>query len=64
MKKGIFSNLCSLLEMWMTGEPLKQGKFLKNIKGKLCVDKGYIGQTLFENLSLMVYSWSLKLKTI
>ena len=23
-------------------EPLKQGKFLENIKGKLCADKGYI----------------------
>ena len=33
-------------------EPLKQGKFLENIKGKLCADKGYIGQTLFENLFL------------
>ena len=33
-------------------EPLKQTKFLKNIKGKLCADKGYIGQTLFENLFL------------
>lgn len=31
-------------------EPLKQTKFLKNIKGKLCADKGYIGQALFENL--------------
>jgi hypothetical protein len=31
-------------------EPLKQGRFLENIKGKLCADKGYIGQTLFENL--------------
>lgn len=30
-------------------EPLKQGKFVENIK-KLCADKGYIGQTLFENL--------------
>lgn len=30
-------------------EPLKQGKFMKNIKGKLCADKGYIGQALFEN---------------
>ena len=33
-------------------EPLKLGKFLKNIKGKLCADKGYIGQALFENLFL------------
>lgn len=31
-------------------EPLRQENFLKNIKGKLCVDKGYIGQALFENL--------------
>lgn len=31
-------------------EPLKQGKFLESIKGKLCSDKGYIGQDLFENL--------------
>lgn len=31
-------------------EPLKQGRFLENIKGKLCTDKGYIGQTQFENL--------------
>ena len=30
-------------------EPLKQGEFLENIKGKLCADKGYIGQALFEN---------------
>ena len=30
-------------------EPLKQGRFLENIKGKLCADKGYIGQALFEN---------------
>ena len=33
-------------------EPLRQEKFLKNIKGKLCADKGYIGQALFENLFL------------
>ena len=33
-------------------EPLKQGKFLENIKGKLCADKEYIGQALFENLFL------------
>ena len=33
-------------------EPLKQGNFLKDIKGKLCADKGYIGQALFENLFL------------
>ena len=28
-------------------EPLKQSKFLENIQGKLCVDKGYIEQNLF-----------------
>ena len=28
------------------------GRFLENIKGKLCADKGYIGQGLFENLFL------------
>lgn len=33
-------------------EPLKQWNFLKNIKGKLCADKGYIGHALFENLFL------------
>ena len=33
-------------------ELLKGGRFLQNIKGKLCVDKGYIGQTLFEKLFL------------
>ena len=33
-------------------EPLKQGSFLNNIKGKLCADKGYIGKTLFETLFL------------
>ena len=33
-------------------EPLKQTKFLKNIKGKLCADKRYIEQNLFGNLFL------------
>lgn len=33
-------------------EPLKQGNFLRDIKGKLCAGKGYIGQALFENLFL------------
>ena len=33
-------------------EPLKKETYLKNIKGKLCADKGYIGQALFENLFL------------
>ena len=31
-------------------EPLKDGVLLKNIKGKLFGDKGYIGKALFENL--------------
>ena len=31
-------------------QPLKQGSFLNNIKGKLCADKGYIGQYLFDTL--------------
>lgn len=31
-------------------KPLKQERFLKNIKGKLCADRGCIGQTLFETL--------------
>ena len=31
-------------------EPLKDGKFLSNIYGKLFADKGYIGQKLFEQL--------------
>lgn len=33
-------------------EPLKQGKFLDGVKRKLCADKGYIGQALFENFFL------------
>ena len=33
-------------------EPLKQGNFLNNVKGKLCADKGYIGKSLFETLFL------------
>lgn len=33
-------------------EPVKTGDFLRDIKGKLCADKGYIGQALFENLFL------------
>lgn len=39
-------------------EPLKQGDFLVNIKGKLCTDKEYIGQAFSEISSLMVYSFS------
>ncbi len=33
-------------------EPLKQRKYLENITGKPCADKGHIGQALFENLFL------------
>ena len=33
-------------------ELLKQGKLVESIKGRLCADKGYIGQALFENLFL------------
>ena len=43
-------------------EPLKQGKLLKNIKGKLCADKGYIGQELFENLFLNGIQLVIKIK--
>lgn len=43
-------------------KPLKQGKFLENIKGKLCADKGYIGQALFENLFLNGIQLGIKVK--
>ena len=33
-------------------KPLKEGRFLENIKGKLCADKGYIGWVSFESLFL------------
>lgn len=33
-------------------KPLKLGRFLENIKGKLCADKGYIGWVSFESLFL------------
>lgn len=33
-------------------ESLKRSKFSEDIKGKLCTDKGYIGQALSENLFL------------
>lgn len=44
-------------------KPLKQGKFLENIKGKLCTDKGYIVRLCLRTFSLVVHGWSLKLKT-
>ena len=43
-------------------EPLKQGKFMENNKGKLCADKGYIGQALFENLFLNGIQLVIKVK--
>lgn len=43
-------------------EPLKQGKFLKNIKGKLYTDKGYIDQDLFKNLFLNDIQFVTKVK--
>ena len=48
--KGEFLNFIFTSGNMDEREPLKQGKFLENIKEKLCVDKGYIGQALFENL--------------
>ncbi len=45
-------------------EPLKQGKLLENIKEKLCADKGYIGQALFENLFLNGIQFVTKVKKI
>ena len=32
------------------GEGLKEGKLVEKIKGKVCGDKGYIGEGLFENV--------------
>ncbi len=43
-------------------EPLKQGKFVGNINGKLCADKGYIGQALFENIFLNGIQFVTKVK--
>ena len=36
-------------------EPLKQGKFLENIKGKLCADKGNIRQVCLKISFLTVF---------
>ena len=36
----------------MTVSHWNNDKFLSNIKGKLCTDKGYIGQALLESLFL------------
>ena len=52
MTKERSSISCSRLETWMTGNRWNRVGFWKNIKGKLCADKGYIGQVLFENLFL------------
>lgn len=43
-------------------EPLKQNGFVEKIKGKLCGDKGYIGQALFENLFMNGIQLVTKLK--
>ena len=45
-------------------EPLKRTRFLKNVKGELYADKGYIGQTLFENLFTGGVQLITKVKTI
>ena len=45
-------------------EPLKQGEFLENIKGKLCETKDILVRLCLRTLFLMAYSLSLKLKTI
>ena len=45
-------------------EPLKQGKFLENIKGKLCETKNILVRLCLRTFFLMAYSLSLKLKTI
>ena len=45
-------------------EPLKQGKFLENIKGKLCETKDILVRLCLRTFFLMAYSLSLKLKTI
>ena len=43
-------------------KPLKQCKFLEDIKGKLCTAKEYICQALFENLFLNVIQLVTKVK--
>ena len=45
-------------------EPLKQGEFLENIKGKLCETKDILVRLCLRTFFLMAYSLSLKLKTI
>ena len=50
--KGEILNFMFMLGNVDDRESFKQGKFLEAIKGKLCADKGYIGQALFENLFL------------
>lgn len=46
------STSCLHLKMWMIGNLCKKSSFLENIKGKLCADKGYIEQALFEEFRL------------
>ena len=50
--KGRILKFIFTLENVDDREPLKQGKFLENIKDKLCIGKVYIGQALFENFFL------------
>ena len=45
-------------------EPLKQGEFLENIKGKLCETKDILVRLCLRTFSLMAYSLSLKFKII
>lgn len=49
---SVLSILQSYVSVEANHEPLKQGRFLEDIKGKLCADKGYFGQAQFENLFL------------
>ena len=45
-------------------EPLKQGKFLENIKENYVQTRNISGRPCLRTFLLMVYSLSLKLKTI
>ena len=57
----IINNKCEILNSMFTlgnvddHEPLKQGKFLENIKGKLCADKGNIRQVCLKISFLTVF---------
>ncbi len=43
-------------------EPLYSASFIKNVKGKLCGDKGYIGKQLFEFLFMNGIQLVIKVK--